>query len=276
MAAASLVLCTSVSTAQWPERSRSKPSAEPKTNQKQVTPRSAPEPSRQESPRRGAPAEAAGGWSIVLELHSGTGAVEQARKRLAAVSEESGRGDVWVRPTERGAAIVVGSYSGPDTPAARADLDSIRNRSVEGRKPFSQAFFAPPLEMTDPGQIPELNLLTARQSFGKDKDYTLQIAFYQSKNPEEAKRAAERAALQLRREGELAFYYHGPRMSLVTVGVFGDNDFDRNLRPKNASLVALQDRYPLNLHNGEYPVIEKRPGGPPVKQPSTLVRIPVR
>lgn len=214
------------------------------------------------------------GWSIVLEVHSGAGSWERAQRRLGDVAAASGRGDVYLRPTARGTAIVAGSFADPGSAEAKAAIQAVRGRVVEGRRVFAEAFFVPPKEAVDAGQVPELNLLTARRVYGQEAQYTLQIGFYQSKKPEEAKRAAEQAAMQLRREGELAFYYHGPRMSLVTVGVFRDRDFDQSLRPKNPSLVALMERYPLNLHNGEYPVLVREGGGEAVKQPSQLVRIP--
>ncbi len=254
--------------AQWPERSKPRPSAVPRT----MSPETAPGPKREAEDA--VPALKASGWSIVLESHSGAGAMARAQSRLSAVSSDSGRSDAFVRATSRGAAIVAGAYGGPEAAEARADLALVRGRLVDGNLAFSQAFFAPPREAVDPGQVPEVNLLSARQVFGRGKEYTLQIGFYQSKKSDDAKRAAEQAALQLRREGELAFYYHGPTMSVVTVGVFGDGDFDQGLRPKNAAILALQERYPLNLHNGEFPVIEKRSGLPDVRQPSQLVKIP--
>lgn len=261
-----LLLVASSAFAQWPARTKPKPDAEPR-------PTAPNAPPKREKP--GAPSPImVSGWSIVLESHTGADGMARAQSRLAAVASESGRSDVFVRPTSRGAAIVSGSYRAPDSAEARADLESVRQRIVGDKRPFSQAFFAPPREAVDTGQAPEVNLLAARQVFGKDKEYSLQIGFYQSKKPDEAKRAAEQAAIQLRREGELAFYYHGPTMSIVTVGVFSDSDFDQGLRPRNASILALQERYPLNLHNGEYPVIEKRPGQPDLKQPSQLVQIP--
>lgn len=215
-----------------------------------------------------------GGWAIVLEAHSGKDAAATAQSRLAQVSLDSGRNDVYLRTTERGAAIVTGNYPAADSAGAKADVASLRARKVDGKAPFAQAFLAPPPEISDPGKIPELNLESAKLTFGDRAQYTLQIAVYESKKRDDAKRAAEEAALRLRRDGELAFYYHGPQRSMVTVGVFADRDFDQSLRPRSAMLITLQERYPLNMLNGQYPIVEKRPGNPDRDQPSTLVRIP--
>ncbi len=217
---------------------------------------------------------APGGWCIVLEAFIGPRAVEEAQARLSAVAQNIGRSDVFVRKTARGAAIVAGSYPSPDSPQSRADLEAVRRAVVRGETLYSRAFFAPPEGSEDPGQVPELNLLTARSTFGSQAQYTLQIAVYEAPDRARAKRTAEEAALRLRRDGELAFYYHGPARSSVTVGVFSDKDFDAALMPKNPALDALQRRYPHNLLNGQYPILEKGPAGDERKQPSTLVQIP--
>lgn len=224
------------------------------------------------SGKDGKAGQSAAGWCIVLEVHSGPKAKEAAHSRLAVVSSISGRQDVYVRETERGAAVVAGVYGSPED--AANDLKAIRSRRVDDQTPFASSFLAPPIAEVDPGKLPELNLESAKLTFGVRAQYTLQIAVYESAKRDEAKRAAEQAALKLRREGELAFYYHGPQRSMVTLGVFSDRDFDQNLRPRNASLIAAQERFPLNLLNGQYPIIEKSPGQPDREQPSTLVRIP--
>ncbi|HBS29300.1 MAG TPA: hypothetical protein DEB06_07580 [Phycisphaerales bacterium] len=118
-----------------------------------------------------------------------------------------------------------------------------------------------------------MNLATARQAFGPAAGYSLQVAVYESAKREDAKRAAEAAAAQLRRDGELAFYFHGAARSSVTVGIFGDRDFDASLQPRNPAMIALQQRYPLNLLNGQFPIVE-RSDGVERQQPSTLVRLP--
>ena len=58
--------------------------------------------------------------------------------------------------------------------------------------------------------------------------------------------------MELRREGELAFYCHGPNRSMVTIGIFGIEDFDPQ-KPAMTSprLVELRKRYPYNLQNGQ-------------------------
>lgn len=215
----------------------------------------------------------AGDWSIVVDSFAGPDARQQAERRAGVVAEALRRPDVAVRESPRGAAVVVGAYANPTDRAAQADLDRLRAFEVRGVRPFERAFLAPPPERVDPGLVPELNLAEARKTFGRRAAYTLQVAVYESPRRDDAKRAAEQAAVQLRREGELAFYHHGPSRSSVTVGVFSDADFDETLRPKNPAMIALQQRYPLNLLNGQFPIIERQ-GDDQRQQPSMLVRIP--
>jgi hypothetical protein len=66
----------------------------------------------------------------------------------------------------------------------------------------------------------------------------------------EFRRHAEQAVVQLRREGEQAFYYHGPTNSSVTIGLFGDDDFDVQTRMESPRLRSLRQRHPHNLLNG--------------------------
>lgn len=221
----------------------------------------------------------AGGWSIVLESFQGQTSVQAANGRLAAAARDSGRNDVSVRVTPRGAAIVAGWWASPSDPGAQAALRAVRTANARGEAPYSQAFLAPPPQGADPGQLPELNLDGARAVFGARAVYTLQIAVYEAANRDVAKRAAEQAALRLRRDGDLAFYYHGPARSMVTIGVFGDRDLEGPSRVPSPALAAAQQQYPLNLLNGQFPIIERPPGARPGgaedrKQPSTLVRIP--
>src|SRR5207249_754255 len=105
---------------------------------------------------------------------------------------------------------------------------------VGGQRPYVGAYLAPPPAGQMPGSLPQYNLLRAREAFGEKALYTLQVGVYGRRDLEhpseadlaEERRAAEEAAFRLRQEGELAFYYHGPQMSTVSVGVFDQTDFD--------------------------------------------------
>jgi len=210
-------------------------------------------------------------WAIVLRAFSGNGAMDRAAAAAAGMRDGAGLASARAVPRASGAVVVFGGYPSPDDRTAQNDLRRLKAMELGGGRPFSAAFLAPQRGV-DPGRNPELNLDEARARHGEGAKYTLQIAVYESEKPAEAKRAAEQAAAQLRRDGELAFYYHGPTKSMVTVGLFGDRDYDPATDRRSERLRALEREYPHNLLNGRT-IIERRIGGNRT-QPSSLVMVP--
>ncbi|MBL8991403.1 MAG: hypothetical protein JNJ48_07475 [Phycisphaerae bacterium] len=231
----------------------------------------------------GAPADQpaeAGVWTIVLVAFRGPDADDLARQGLEKVQRLTPLKDAFIEKRSRSTIVAVGRFSDPEAKATQAELNRVRSIEAEGGKPFASAFLCPPERAASLGSRPEYNLLNAREEFGKNAKYTLQVGAYGPANPRaaatpaeraEARKAAEQAAEQLRRDGELAFYYHGPNLSMVTIGVFGDEALERFEPP---DLAALRQRFPNSLYNGagvkEY--VGGRPGGTLVL--SKLVRIP--
>ncbi len=212
---------------------------------------------------------AGGGWGILLESATGPDADRQARQRAAMVSQTLQRADVRIRTMPKGAAVILGSYAGPDDPRAQTDLEYIRSVQVQGQTPFRAAYLVPPPQAaTDPGTMPQFSLENARREAGPGRLYTLQIAAYESNKPAEAKKAAEQAAAQLRRDGEMAFYHHGPNRSMVTIGIFGPQAADPVMGALSAEVSTIQKRFPNHLFNGRTVLVGGRP------QESMLVEVP--
>lgn len=211
------------------------------------------------------------GWGILLETFSGAGHVERARQRREQVARALGRTDVYAQVRSRGSVVVLGSYSGPNDPRAQRDLRAVQSVTVAGRRPYERSYLSPPPPPpTDVGDLPELNLLSARRLVGSDALYTLQVAVFEGRNHERAKRDAEKHALTLRQRGEMAFYYHGPTKSMVTIGIFGEQAYDAQAQQVSLEVQSLQRRFPLNLLNGDEEIPE--PTGS--SQASMLVLIP--
>jgi hypothetical protein len=239
------------------------------------------------------PGEAARGsrdWTIVIVAFVGEGQAESAQLGLAKVQTEAGLRDAYLERRDKATVIAYGHYPSPDDGAAQADLDRIRTLKVDGGTPFAAALLTPPSPEHLAGSLPELDLRNAKKLYGADKAlYTLQVAIYgrPDRSPAtdaeigEYRKAAEEAAVLLRRDGELAFYYHAPERSMVTVGVFGPEDYDPRNRPGQESypLILARERNPLNLLNGKG-IRERIPGaqGDSEKayrlQPSMLVAVP--
>lgn len=220
-------------------------------------------------PGTGQPAAAptADSWGIFVDSASGPDAMTLARSKAANVSRLLRRSDVTVRPHARGAAIIVGSYAGPDDPDAKRDLAAIQALKVDGKPLFAAAYLTPP-DAQDIGDLPQYSLEAARKASGPGTLYTLQIGVYESPKPEEAKRAAEDAAKQLRKEGEQAFYFHGRNRSMVTIGVFASRDYEPQTGRMSPALAQIKQRYPDNLYNGRQLLVSGK------SQASALVEIP--
>lgn len=238
-------------------------------------------------------------WSIVLvaftEIEPKAGelplsAAERAEIGLAKVVNEAGLTGAFVEKRDKATVVAYGRYEGPDDPRAVADLERLRTMRVGGQLPFASALLSPPDPSLLSGSLPELDLRNAKKLFGADNAlYTLQIGIYGrgDRSPatpaevSEFRKAAEQAAVLLRRDGELAFYYHAPERSMVTIGVFGQQDYDPRNRQGIESFELLQtrERHALNLLNGRG-IRERIPGttGEGASsfrlQPSKLVAVP--
>lgn len=219
---------------------------------------------------RRADASAGDDWTILLATYSGDDALKRAQSMVPAV-QQAGLAGAYAEARKRGAVIAYGAYRDQDDPRLRADLDRVHATQIDGRTLFANAFLAP-RTAARPGSIPALDLSRVKESLGKDALYTLQVAVYESADREEARRKAEEAAVELRREGEMAFYYHAPSMSIVTIGVWGRDDVDLSTGTMSPEIQAAQKRYPDNLYNGTG--IRMRSGNQSWLQPSTLVEIP--
>jgi hypothetical protein len=104
--------------------------------------------------------------------------------------------------------------------------------------------------------------------------YSLQIGFYDDAFGPDFRQAAEQAAAALHQQGEQAYYYHGPNRSLVTIGLFTENDFVQQgpQRAYGPQIKQLQQRFPYNLANG-LTQIQKIDGRTIGEQPSFIVRV---
>ena len=191
-------------------------------------------------------------WTIGLKPFAGDGARLRAEQELARLRRLSGLEEAFVLARGPRVIICIGKVASPSSAEAEALLKRVREVRDEGTKPFTHAFYIPPTDKA----ASNLDLRSAPQDYGKQAVYTLQIGAYgrtdgkapTEKDVLEARRKAEEAAADLRQQGELAFYYHGPSMSMVTVGVFGERDIQNSF---SLELRDLMERFPHNLVNGQ-------------------------
>ncbi|MBS0198133.1 MAG: hypothetical protein JSR77_15370 [Planctomycetes bacterium] len=205
-------------------------------------------------------------WTIALASFTAETEGTAAQAALSQARSLPGLENAYLEDRGRTIVMAVGKYDAPGNPAAKKDLERVRQITVGGSKPFQHAILSPPRDESLRGSVPEHELRYAKTLYGKDAMYTLQIGVYcrsddtepSAKELAEFRAAAEKAVAQLRREGEEAFYFHGPRRSMVTIGVFNDQEYDASpqrvnpmaLPKQSERLLKLRERFPYNLANG--------------------------
>lgn len=221
-------------------------------------------------------------WSILIAIFRGDDQEKEAAAALAQVRTKGQLPEAVMQKRGEATCILVGTFKGPDDAAAKSELERVQQMVIDGVTVYAMSYLAPPPKKDLKGSIPEYNLVQAKLLYGKRAVQTLQVGVYgredierpTEKDLKECRAAAEQAVIKLRQEGEQAFYYHGPRRSMVTVGVFDLTDFDPRVPSyKSSRLRETQKRFPHNLYNGQA-IRVRAPGQPARIQPSNLVAIP--
>ncbi len=233
-----------------------------------------------------APAAGPANWAIAIASFRGDGNEKAAGIALARMRVEGGLPDAYAQRRGPSSVIVYGRYNGPDDPRAKADLSRIQGMQIGGMTPYLQAFLAPPPE-AQVAVRSDYDLRKARQLFGKAAQYTLQVGWYGREDLARAteadlaepRKAAEKAAATLRAEGELAFFYHGPNRSIVTIGIFDSTDFTAAPDPltppqQSPRLQETRLRHPLDLYNGAGYKVKTKTMRTGQLAPSMLVTVP--
>ncbi len=208
-------------------------------------------------------------WGIMLETFDGQGSTVRARQRLANLSRAMNRDDLRLIRRAGGAAIVLGSYEAYDDAKAQADLDYIQSIATDAGPLFDRAHLIPPDHQFD-GDTSERNLLMAKRIYGNAARYTIEIGVYDAPIEALRRKYAEEAVQTLRDEGEAAFYFHGNRVSSVTIGAFSDLDYNPDTGFRSARVREVMGRHPHHLING----FEQTVKGSTVKLPSRMMQIP--
>ncbi len=236
---------------------REKPSAEMATQGHELFGGTGSQPGASEG--SGAPGKSGASreaWTILIEGFRGENREVRAQETLAGVRGDGALPEAFIEERGDTTVIAYGRYPGPDDRRAQADLARIRSMRFGEAAPYTEARLMPPQVE---GSLPELDLRNAKKAYGPDAIYTLQVGVYSREDRDrpsaselsEFRRLAETAAVQLRNEGELAFYYHGPLRSMVTVGVFGPGDVDGKTGAESEKVGRVRERHPFNLHNGK-------------------------
>ncbi|MCC6676018.1 MAG: hypothetical protein IT436_02635 [Phycisphaerales bacterium] len=205
-------------------------------------------------------------WTIMVGAYTGPDQARQARTTQAVV-QSLGFSDAFTEVRGKTTIVGLARYPEPGDPRAQEDLARIREFIVDGQRPYARAMMVPP-EVNAGGAMSELDLRSAKDKYGRRAIFTLQVGVYSRPDAQEPtqgdlaqfRKAAEEAAARLRREGDEAFFFHGPFRSMVTVGVFDYSDSDKGAgKPESQRLVEARKKHPYNLLNGS-PYRAKRSG----------------
>jgi len=208
--------------------------------------------------------------TIVLIEYDGPEAVASAQ-RLSKELVGQGLADVFVIEGAQHASVCVGRFDSWKDPKAGTTLRQVRQiRDARGQYPFMGVMLMPV-----PEPLPQ-NPWPLEEAKGL---YTFHVASWEA--PGRAA-AAKTYAAQLRSRGFEAYVYHGPRLSMVTIGAFGPDIFDDpakidrpGVKPKIVSpiVLGLIQKFPrMRLEGQEVPVIQTEKGRASI--PTQIVRIP--
>lgn len=173
------------------------------------------------------------------------------------------------------------------------DLELVRSLSMTVNDPQAGPRDVWPFQLATMAALPtergEVNAWNLSRAKGY---YSLQVGvFYDTEGMRQRRYAAEEYCRLLRSQGEEAYFYHGPAMSIVCLGAFpkeaiadvreedpltGKIKF--SARIVDSKLLALQEKYPDNLQNGArmYDITHDPRTGEKIRtpQPSFPVQIP--
>lgn len=204
-------------------------------------------------------------WTIVIKSFDAALDADLAQQALVKVQTVGRLPEAELQVRGKAIAVVYGRFPAVEDAKAQAELKRVKNLEVDGAKPFALAVLMPPTTVEAGSGEGSLDLRTARQ-VNPDAKYTLQVGSYEwaagapQAEIEKARQAAEQAAKTLRKEGTEAYYYHGLRSSLVTAGLFSEEDVDPDdVFSINPELTKLRKQFPHHLVNGQG-VRMRRPG----------------
>lgn len=204
-------------------------------------------------------------WSILIEQYEGQTGKRQATRLINQLHNQTRLPDLWVHEAPSHTLVYRGLYDRPTDTRAISDLRQTRLVRLKNGQSFTSA------KLIALGSASETSALDLRQHSGM---YSLQIAYYDDAFGSKFRQAAEQAAQTLHADGNESFYYHGPHRSMITLGLFTNDDFVQKgvHQVYGPRIKALQEKFPYNLGNGRT-IVEKVNNQSLGAQPSFLVRV---
>jgi len=219
--------------------------------------------------------------TVLLVEYKGPEAAASAQRLVRELSAQ-GLPDVFTVNGHEHASVCVGSWKDDDADRMLKRVRVIRD--PQGQYPFAGVLLVPV-----PEPLPK-NPWPLEEADGL---FTLHVGSWEAPG---RVAAAQRYADSLRSRGYEAYAYHGPRLSMVTLGAFGMGIFDDpgkvgrpNVKPKilDPKVLALIKTFSrMRLEGQETPpeahvptqlvkVPGKDPAGPAIARPKSLYRVTI-
>lgn len=197
-------------------------------------------------------------WTIYCATLPGVGHIQQSSHLRDRLVQTTGMRDWYVVHGENDSTLYYGFFKTIDknAKATREKIDAMTDAS--GSRPFRNALIvdiAPP----DPDAPPQWNLANAPPGMA----WSLQIAAYEG-SPER-KNYAVQAVRDARAQGVPAFFYHGPTVSSVCIGMWPREAVRGDLEPAFNDPAEHRPAEQLATQQGG-DVIVVAPGLPPVNR----------
>ncbi|QDU34703.1 hypothetical protein KS4_27770 [Poriferisphaera corsica] len=211
-------------------------------------------------------------WGIMLEAFNGPDRAQRAQELILKLRKQFDLKNFWLKRAYGSLMVLHGSFEDRSTDEAKDTLVMIRKLKVGRLQPYRMAM----MQSLAGASLVSDNPLDAKSYVGF---YTLRVGHYNDDMDGDRREMAEEAARVLRTDGHNAFFYHGPVNSLVTVGLFTDDDL---VPVEQASgfmvegygprIREIQQEFPIHMTNGRETIV-KEAGQTKGKMPCSLVRI---
>ena len=222
-----------------------------------------------------------GDWAILIRMFDGRKHAKQAKQFVKKLRQDTNMSDLWTKKHDGKTYVYRGRYFDPNGVVAHDELRQTRMTRFEDERPFQNVRVSRVLqkriESGDAGEVEVTAEMDLSRHSNRDL-YSLQVGAYDEAYGNERKHAAEQFAAVLRADGDTAFFYHKPHMSMVTVGLFTREEAFVPVRVGNhtrdgysPAVHTLQQKHPYNLLNGRT-IIMKEGGKRLGEQPSCLVK----
>ena len=198
-------------------------------------------------------------WGIILLSFSGDDHAQLAQASCVQLRRKYPvLVDAFVREKSNGSVVMVGRFTGTDDPAAKPMVKQVQALTDGNDRPFARSFLTR-VDTARTGQMGAFDLRRARLANPNTRTlYSIEVAVWSDFGSgeitvEEIRRKAEAYTAQLRAQGLPAFFNHDDdrRMSIVTIGIFGEDAYDSKTMLYSDDVMAIKKRFPKLMVNGE-------------------------